>query len=237
MSMLGADVYVYLMAGLAALGAVVVAVAPFLVLESTPKQGLVQAVRQPETDERPFWRRKRDFLRQTRNALGKLRSAAGGRLPVEALPELGKPVSEPLPQGTVSQPAASARQASQGEETPNADTELEPAGPQSPAGNLLDALSETRPKSDDSDSFEEDESDEDDKESGGLFGKDSDAKPADSDSLFELFSAEIVEDDEAGKLAATLDDVDARDLLSEAQHTLNEISRVRQALRRRTPPL
>lgn len=249
MSMLGADAYIYMLAGLAALGAVVVAIAPFLGLEPASKQSVVLAVRQPETDERPFWRRKRDFLRQTRNALGRLRSAADGRLPVESLPEPGKRRSKPSPEGAgsppaagtgpalplarekdspeaaaLSQPEANARPAPQDEDTPDTDAELEQAAPKSPTANLLHAFSEVRAESGDSDTF-----DEDDEESGGLFGNDSDTKLADPDSLFALFSTDIVEDNEAGKLAAGLDDVDARDLLSEAQQILNEIRDVRRA--------
>jgi len=247
--MLGADAYVYMLAGLAALGALVVALAPFLGLEPAPEPGIVKAEGQGDTDQRPFWRRKRDVLKQTRNALGKLRSTSDGQLPVETPAKQKKSRSEPSPEDVSSTPPADAGSAPavlqpeggtgpvpQDEKTPDADTESEQDESRSPESNLLDAFSEDLADAGDSDTYEDDEEDKKDEDSGSLFGDDSDSKPGDTDSLFDLFSTEIVEDNEAGKLAASLDDVDVRDLLSEAQQVLGEIRDVRQARRHHTPP-
>ncbi len=253
MSMLGADVYLYMFAGLAVLGAMVVTLSPLLVRETTPKQGVVAlaAAQQPqphETGRQPFWRRKRDFTRQVRDKLGKLRSGADWGLPVEVMPTPVKRLSKPSPEDTVSQPAVNAGpNLTAAEEVPmskkdapksEADSnpvlqtegisEPEQTTPESPEANLLDAISEELTESKDSVDYLEDE------ESDDVSGKDSAGKSGDTDSLFELFSTEIEEENNSGQLASTLDDVDARDLLSEAQQILIELRSVREALSHRT---
>ena len=265
MSMLGADVYLYMFAGLAVLGAMVVTLSPLLVREVTPKQGVVLAVTQQpqENDRQPFWRRKRDFTRQVRTKLGKLRSGAGGGLPVEVLPTPAKGLSKPSPEDTVSQPAADAglnlpatkeepmskntvpqpaadsNPVLQTEETP----ETEQATPESPEANLLDAFSEELTESADSaeskDSAESEDSVDylEDEETDDVSGKDSAGKSGDTDSLFDLFSTEIEEENTSGQLASTLDDVDAHDLLSEAQQTLTELRSIKTAWSQRPKSL
>jgi len=260
MSMLGADVYLYMFAGLAVLGAMVVTLSPLLVREATPKQGVVLAVTQQpqENDRQPFWRRKRDFTRQVRTKLGKLRSGAGGGLPVEVLPTPAKGLSKTSPEDTVSQPAADAglnlptakevpmsentvpqsaadsNPVIQTEGTP--ETEPEQATPESPEANLLDAFSEEPAESADSAESKDSVDYLKDEESDDVSGKDSAGKSGDTDSLFELFSTEIEEENTSGQLAATLDDVDARDLLSEAQQSLTELRSIRAARDHRPKP-
>lgn len=253
MSMLGADVYLYMFAGLAVLGAMVVKLFLLPVRETTPKQDVVLAVaKQPqphETGKQPFWRRRRDFTRQVRAKLGKLRSGAEGGLPVEALPTPAKSFSKPSSEDTVSQPAADAgpnlpaakevpmskntapKSAADSnpvlktEGTP--DTEPEQVTPESPEANLFDDFSEELTKPADSAESLDSVDYLADEESDDVSGKDSAGKSGDTDSLFELFSTEIEEENNSGQLASTLDDVDAHDLLSEAQQVLTELRSVR----------
>ena len=57
-----------------------------------------------------------------------------------------------------------------------------------------------------------------------VFGTGTDDEEKDElDSMFDLFKTEIVEETDASRLAALLGEVDARDLLSEAQEILNEL--------------
>jgi hypothetical protein len=250
MLMLGADVYLYMFAGLAALGAMVVRLFPLLVQEATPKQGVVLAVTpsQPhEIDRQPFWRRKRDFTRQVRTKLGKLRSAGDGGLPVKASSTPAKHLSKPLPEDTISQPAVDAvLDLPTAEEVPmskstvpqsaadsnpvlqtEGTSEPEQASPKSPEVNLLDDFYEELTESSDSTESRDSADYLEDEESDDISGKDSAGKSGDMDSLFEIFSTEIVEENTSGQLASTLDDVDARDLLSEAQQVLKELRSVR----------
>ncbi len=259
MSMLGADVYLYMFAGLAVLGAMVVTLFPLLVRETTPKQGVVAlaAAQQPqphETGRQPFWRRKRDFTRQVRDKLGKLRSGADGGLPVEVMPTPAKRLSKPSPEDTVSQPAVNAEPnlaateevpmskkvapKSEADSNPVLQTEgisePEQTTPESPEANLSDAISEELAASADPTESKDSVDYLEDEESDDVSGKDSAGKSGDTDSLFELFSTEIEEENNSGQLASTLDDVDAHDLLSEAQQVLIELRSVREALSNRT---
>ena len=52
---------------------------------------------------------------------------------------------------------------------------------------------------------------------------DEDEEKSELDSMLDLFSTELVEETDANRLAALLGEVDARDLLSEAQEILNEL--------------
>ncbi len=54
-------------------------------------------------------------------------------------------------------------------------------------------------------------------------GGDEDEEKSELDSMLDLFSTELVEETDANRLAALLGEVDARDLLSEAQEILNEL--------------
>ncbi|MEE8352959.1 MAG: hypothetical protein V3S10_00750, partial [Dehalococcoidales bacterium] len=54
-------------------------------------------------------------------------------------------------------------------------------------------------------------------------GEDENEEKDELDSMFDLFKSEIVVETDASRLAALLGEVDARDLLSEAQEILNEL--------------
>lgn len=252
MSVLGADVCFYIMMGTAALGALIATASPFLVGESATRQGLGlgrAAAQQPADDSRPFWRRRRDAVRQIRAYLGKRVTSDG--LPVEATPGEGEGHSSASSGGrttsplrTTSEPALAAREMSQPEVDPSEPTaEAEPvaqtqavpdggeAGAEPPGkDNLLDLLSDEVTEPDGTgDSQDEDEADEDTDESDDASGDDSSGKSGDPDSLFSLFETEIEEENEMSELAASLEDVDIRDLLTEAQQVLNEVRSGRHA--------
>ena len=223
----GADMYVYVMAGLMALGVLAVSSMPALVRETVSKCNTVLfAIQQPEeTEKQPFWKRKRDTTRQVRDKLDKLRAESDGNLPVET-----PPLDKSGKKATV-QPAQDTKLELPDNEITGTGTGQ--AGLVSPGSNLLDDLAADPAKSSDSeDYFDDDEFEEKDSKSD----KGSAEKSGDSDSLFDLFATEIVEDNKAGELAASLDEVDVRDILSEAQLILNELRSMGLPGRRHPPP-
>jgi len=231
----GIDMYIYVIAGFMVLGALAASSIPSLVRETVSRtvsgcSMVMFAVQQPkEKEKQPFWKRKRDTTRQVRDKLDKIRSESDGNLPVE-------PPSADKPDIKVDEwPSGETNPELPGKES--SDTDSGQTSPESSGSNLLDSLTADSAKSSDSeDYFDDDDFDEDENKSDSSPGGGSSEKSADTDSLFDLFATEIVEENKAGELAAGLEDVDIRDILSEAQLMLNELRGMGLTGHRQQPP-
>jgi len=230
----GIDMYIYIMAGFMALGVLAASSMPALVRETVARTvsgygAVMFAIQQPkEKEKQPFWKRKRDTTRQVRDKLDKLRSESDGNLPV-GIPSGGKPgkKADVQPSGETNLELP---------DKESTDTDSGQAGPESTGSDLLDDLTTDSVKSSDSEDYFDDDLEEDDNESDGSPSGGSSEKSGDTDSLFDLFATEIVEENKAGELAASLDDVDIQDILSEAQLILNELRSMGLSGHRQQPP-
>jgi len=206
----GVDIYIYVIVAIMALGALVAAPVPALAREAVPKCNMVFfSIQEPkEKEKKPFWKRKRDTTREVRDKLDKFRSESDGNLPIETAPV--------------------SKKTSPDKETTDSDTA--PKGLESSGNDLPGNLTTDTVKSDDSDDYFDDDFEEETKSKNS-----SSEKSGDTDSLFDLFATEIVEENKAGQLAASLDDIDIRDILSEAQQILNELRSISPSNRRQPP--
>ncbi|HEY90214.1 MAG TPA: hypothetical protein G4O07_00095 [Dehalococcoidia bacterium] len=228
----GIDMYIYVMAGFMALGVLAASSMPALVRETVAKtvsgySTVMFAIQQPkEKEKQPFWKRKRDTTRQVRDKLDKLRSESDGNLPVE-IPSGDKPgkKADVQPSGETNLELP---------DKESTDTDSGQARPESTGSDLLDDLTTDSVKSSDSEDYFDDDFEEENK--SGDSGGGSSEKSGDTDSLFDLFATEIVEENKAGELAAGLDDLDIRDILSEAQLILNELRSMGLSGHRQQPP-
>jgi len=192
--MFGIEVYVQVVAGVAALGAAAAVLWFLLAGGRKPVLAVAPVLAElPDAEEKSDWQRKRDGIREIRNELDRLRSAGAGHLPVGSLPDEGEGGAGRSGVGTVARSAGGASPDSGGE------------------GKARD---------------------EDGGSLGDLLGDEKGGKDTDLDSLFDLFTTEIEEEDGSAKLAASLEDVDARQLLTEAQRVLDEVRNLRRIFRR-----
>ena len=230
----GFDMYIYMVAGFMVLGALAASSVPAPVREKisgTASVGsmVMFAVQQPEGKEKqPFWKRKRDTTRQVRDKLDKLRSESDGNLPVgtQSADEVDIKVNE-WPSGETNPEQANKE---------STDTDSGQSRPESSGSDLLGSLTADSVKSSDSEDYFDDDDFEEDYESESSPGSDSSENSSDTDSLFALFATEIVEENKASELAASLEDIDIRDILSEAQLMLTELRRMRLPHHRQQSP-
>jgi len=249
MSIFSAEADVYMIAGLAIMGAVVLVVIPFILRRRRVRQSLVTAGMQSAgVEHKPPWRKKRDIVRQTRDYLRKVRFADGAPTPAGGDPSGSlrkRGVSPPVAAADAALPVGKASLPQAAGPAPDADSEpstqaegmpdTEGASEERRTGSVLDAFTEERTEPEDQAALLEEDGDskeDEDEDLGDVFGGKDASKSGDPDSLFELFTTETTEDNEAGKLAASLEDVDTRDLLAEAQQVLNEVRGVAEAWRR-----
>lgn len=225
--------------GIVIMGAIIVAITAFFIMKSTSKRGIVQPQKLPvenvETSaalkERhaPTRGPGRSRLRFPSLGLGlgkfgrQRHDAPPDQPPIDEGLAINEQFSIPLPGVNSSEPEINAVPLSLDQAVPS----VEPAGQEEPEVNTLDTSPAEPAESSQDQSQEEPELIEGEAEEPAS-DSESQKQPKTEDSVFDLFKDEIVEESDISKLAVTLNNVDAHDVLEEAQNLINQLRGARE---------
>ncbi len=220
--------------GIVIMGAIIVAITAFFIMKSTSKRGIAPAQKPPvENVETPAALKERrvPILGLVLNrlkfpSLGRGPSKSGrqrhnappDQQPIDEELAINEQFSIPLPGVNHSEPEINAVPLPLDQEVPN----VEPANQEEPEENTLNASPAEPAESPQDQPQEEAELIENESEEPAS-DNENQKQPKTEDSVFDLFKDEIVEESDISKLAATLNNIDARDVLEEGQNLINQL--------------
>lgn len=224
--------------GIVIMGAVIVVVTAFLIIKSTSKKGIAQTQepllgnmetstalkKEPAPNLRLRLNSFKSLLRLAPRESSRQRSnAPPDSEPIDEGLAMNRQFSVQLPGVTSSEPAANDAPSSPDQETLN----VEPPDEEEPAVTITDTLP-AEPAEPAQDRPQE-EPEQPDEVSDGEYQEQPDEasdgeyqeQPTKKDTAFDLFTTEIVEENDVSKLAANLSNLDVDDLLEEARNLRN----------------
>ena len=218
--------------GIVIMGAMIVAVAAFLVMKSTSKKGIAQIEKHPvnpvdnleasaTTGKRhasilgPALNKLRSLLKTVpRERSQRKRDVAPDQQPIGEEPTIRERFSTPSPGVTSSEPEINAVPSSPDQWAPN----MEPANEEELEVNTLSILPAESAES--GQGLPEEKPEELPEASDNEYQQ---QKPETKGSMLDLFTTEVVEESDVSQLAAKLSDIDIHDLSEEAQELINQL--------------